>query len=169
MARTRTLPDSDVFSAILAMIAAEGEKSVTFSAVARATGLAGASLVQRYGALHAMVEAALGWGWDALDRVADLAEADVSAKAKGPQALLKTLAEGARALPMPALLAASRRHVRLRARAAAWRGRVVAMLATRPNDAERAAMLFALWQGQLLWEAAGDKGFRLKDALKRLD
>ena len=62
MARPRTLPDSDVFAAILLMIASEGEKSVAFSAVARATGLAGASLVQRYGPLPQMVEAALSWG-----------------------------------------------------------------------------------------------------------
>ena len=36
------------------------------------------------------------------------------------------------------------------------------------RDAEAAAMLFAAWQGQMLWRAAGGKGFRLKDAAKRL-
>jgi hypothetical protein len=64
MARPRTLPDSDVFAVILQRIATDGEKSVAFSAISRATGLAGASLVQRYGSLAQMVEAALNWGWD---------------------------------------------------------------------------------------------------------
>lgn len=168
MARPRTLPDSQVFGAILHLIAAEGEKAVAFSAVARATGLAGASLVQRYGALPAMVEAALSWGWDELDAVATATEAEVYAADKGPQALLKALGDRVGALPMPALLAASLRHARLRRRATDWRARVEAMLATRLRDTESAAMLFAAWQGQLLWEGAGDKGFRLKDALKRL-
>jgi hypothetical protein len=31
-----------------------------------------------------------------------------------------------------------------------------------------AALLFAAWQGQALWSAAGDHSFRLKDAVKRL-
>ena len=69
---------------------------------------------------------------------------------------------------MPALLAASLRHAHLRRRAAGWRTRVEAMLTSRLHDNESAAMLFAVWQGQVLWEGAGDKGFRLKDALKRL-
>ncbi len=168
MARPRTLPDSQVFAAILQLIAAEGEKAVAFSAIARATGLAGASLVQRYGALPAMVEAALAWGWDELDTLATAIDAEVSASDKGPQAFLKALGDKGSILPMPALLAASLRHTTLRVRAADWRARVEAMLASRLHDAETAAILFAAWQGQVLWDGAGDKGFRLKDVLKRL-
>ena len=92
MARPRTLPDSDVFAAILHRIATEGEKAVSFASIARATGLAGASLVQRYGGLPQMVEQALVWGWDQLDARATAAE--VAAHDKGPQALLKALGEG---------------------------------------------------------------------------
>lgn len=168
MARPRTLPDSDVFTVILHLIAAEGEKAVAFAAVARATGLAGASLVQRYGNLAQMVEQALHWGWDQLDALAAAVEAEVATLDKGPQALLKALTDRGNTVPMAALLAASLRSPRLRARASDWRGRVEAMLAARLHDAERAAMLFAAWQGQVLWEGAGEKGFRLKDALKRL-
>lgn len=150
------------------MIAAEGEKGVAFSSVARGTGLAGASLVQRYGALPAMVEAALAWAWDELDAQVTAVEAEGTAADKGPQALLKVLGERAGEVPMAALLAASIRHGRLRLRAAAWRARVEALLATRTHDGERAAMLFALWQGQVLWDGMGERGFRLKDASKRL-
>lgn len=168
MARPRTLPDSQVFSAILQLIAAEGEKAVAFSSVSRATGLAGASLVQRYGGLPAMVEAALAWGWDILDDLASEVESEVVANDKGPQALLKALTERSASLPMAALLAGSLRHARLRLRAAEWRARVEGLLTARLHDAERAAMVFSAWQGQILWEGTGEKGFKLKDALKRL-
>lgn len=180
MARPRTLPDSEVFTAILRMIAAEGEKAVAFSAVARATGLAGASLVQRYGPLPQMVEAALTWAWDELDAMVLAAEAEVAAaettsgkaghkgSQKGPQALLKLLGDKGSALPMAALLAASLRHAALRHRAADWRIRVETALAARLRDPEAAAMIFAAWQGQAVWDSAGDKGFRLKDLLKKL-
>jgi AcrR family transcriptional regulator len=167
MARPRTLPDSEVFAAILGLIAAEGEKAVAFSAVARATGLAGASLVQRYGALAQMVEAALLWAWDEMDALTAAVTAEVGAD-KGAQAVLKGLGDRAQGLPMVALLAASLRQARLRARAGEWRARVEQALAQRLRDPEAAAILFAAWQGQILWEGTGDKGFRLKDALKRL-
>ncbi len=168
MARPRSIPDSDVFLAILRMIAAEGEKAVAFSSVGRATGLAGASLVQRYGALPALMEAAFAWGWEALDRLAAEVEAEILSTGKGAPAVLKALGERGAHLPMAALLAGSLRHATLRDRASAWRGRVEAMLAPHLHDPQEAAMLFALWQGQVLWEGAGGRDFRLKDALKRL-
>ena len=168
MVRPRTLPDSEVFAVILQMIAAEGEKSVAFAAVARGTGLAGSSLVQRYGNLAQMVEQALGWGWTQLDGLAASVEAENATLDKGPLALLKALTDRSHGVPMAALLAASLRSNLLRARASDWRDRVETMLAARLHDHERAAMLFAAWQGQVLWEGAGDKGFRLKDMLKRL-
>ena len=49
MSRPRLIPDAEIFAAILRQIAAAGEKSVAFSTIARATGLAAPSLVQRYG------------------------------------------------------------------------------------------------------------------------
>ena len=168
MARPRILSDAAVFSAILRMLAAEGEKSVAFSSVARATGLSGAALVQRYGTLPVMVEAALAWGWDQLSVQLASVEADGIAADKAPQALLRALAERAADLPLVTLFAASQRYSALRQRAAAWRARVEAMVMARTHDAEAAAMLFALWQGQLLWEGLGERGFRLKDAWKRL-
>ena len=164
MSRPRLIPDAEIFAAILRQIAAGGEKSVAFSAIARATGLAAPSLVQRYGALSDMVQAAWLAEWDRLDALADTALAEVDAAGKGPQALLKSLGPETSA----ALLAASQRDAALRDRAAHWRNKVEAALAARLRDAEAAAMLFAAWQGQLLWQGAGDKGFKLKDAIKRL-
>lgn len=172
MARPRTLSDSDVFDVILQRIAAEGEKSVAFSAISRATGLAGASLVQRYGSLAQMVEATLNWGWDELDRMAAAAqegpEAAALSGAKGAQAFLKGLTDLVEALPMAALLAASLRHPHLRPRAAAWKDRVEGLITRHLRDHDAAAMVFAAWQGQVLWEGLETKSFRLKDLVKKL-
>ena len=137
---------------------------MAFSAVARATGLAAPSLVQRYGALADMVQAALLAEWDRLDALADTALTEVAAAGKGPQALLKALGSQATA----ALLAASLRDTALRERAANWRNKVEAALEAKLRDGEAAAMLFAAWQGQLLWDPLGNKGFKLKDAIKRM-
>ena len=172
MARPKNLPDSEVFSVILQRIAAEGEKSIAFSAISRATGLAGASLVQRYGSLAKMVEAALEWGWDELDRMATSAQGSSHAAdqtgAKGAQALLKALTDLVDALPMAALLAASLRHAHLRPRAAAWKDNVESMLAAHLRDRDAAFMVFAAWQGQALWGKNAQKAFRLKDLIKKL-
>ncbi|OZA00769.1 MAG: hypothetical protein B7Y02_18210, partial [Rhodobacterales bacterium 17-64-5] len=154
----------------------EGEKAVAFSSVARATGLAGASLVQRYGPLPQMVEAALAWAWDEMDRLAAMLEAEVpagatggsGAGAKAAQALLKALGERGQPVPLTALLAASLRSAALRQRAGDWRARVLAMLAARLRDRDLAAMVFAAWQGQVLWDGLGERGFRLKDLVKKL-
>ncbi|MEO6299855.1 MAG: transcriptional regulator [Paracoccaceae bacterium] len=164
MPRPRLIPDADIFAAILRLIAADGEKAVAFSAVARATGLAAPSLVQRYGTLQDMLHATFMSEWDRLDALTDTALTEVDAAGKGPQALLKSLGSETSA----ALLAASQRDAALRERAANWRNRVEAALEGKLRDPTSAAMLFAAWQGQLLWQSAGDKGFKLKDALKRL-
>ncbi len=172
MARPRTLPDSDVFAVILQRIAADGEKSVAFSAISRATGLAGASLVQRYGSLAQMVEAALNWGWDELDRMSVAAAGGADgAEALGPkgaQTFLKGLTDLVGALPMGALLAASLRHPHLRPRAAAWKDKVEGVITRHLRDHDAAAMVFAAWQGQVLWERLETKSFRLKDLVKKL-
>ncbi|MBL9048071.1 MAG: transcriptional regulator, partial [Tabrizicola sp.] len=64
------------------------------------------------------------------------------------------------------------RDPELRARATAWRAGVEAMLTLRLGGGQKAreaaAVLFAAWQGQALWGAEADEGFRLKDVAKRL-
>ncbi len=164
MSRPRTIPDADVFTAILRLIAEGGEKSVAFSSVARATGLSAPSLVQRYGALPEMIHAALLHAWTQIDASTSAAIVESSVAAKGPQALLKALGAG----PNLAILAASLRHATLRDRAKAWRQRVETALADKAGDRDAATILFAAWQGQALWDGISDKSFKLKDAIKRL-
>ncbi|SEM56528.1 transcriptional regulator, TetR family [Gemmobacter aquatilis] len=172
MARKKIIPDLDVFATVRLLLAQGGDKNVSFSTVAKATGLAPPSLVQRYGSRDDMVQAALEAAWDALDAMTERAEADAPLNSKGAQALLKALGADAPETADLTLLAIDFRNPTLRARAAAWRDRVETALAIRlgggSKGRETAALLFAVWQGQMLWQIAGGKGFRLKDAVKRL-
>lgn len=165
MSRTKLIPDSDVHTAILALLESDGEKAVAFSSVGRATGLAPATLVQRFGSRDAMLRAAILAGWDRLGVALTAAEA-TPLSPKGALKLLKSLPSAS------GLLNASLRDAGLREQAATWRKRVEAALEIRLGDGSQAsgtaAILFALWHGQSAWNDAGGKGFRLKDAVKRL-
>lgn len=164
MSRPRTIPDDVIFSAIMRQIEDGGDRAVAFSSVSAATGLSAPSLVQRYGGLAEMIRAALTGEWNRIEAQTSQAIAGVTDAAKGPQALFKALSPG----PSAALLAASLRDTSLSEAAHRWRARVEAALTVQCGDPERAAMLFALWSGQMLWGSRGDKGFKLKDAIKRL-
>ena len=101
MARPRSLPDSQVYAVVLSLLAADGEKGVTFSSVSRRTGLAGASLVQRYGGLDGMMDAALTWGWNCLDGALEEAlTLAPSGEDRAGHGLLKLLAEKIPDLPL---------------------------------------------------------------------
>jgi len=149
-----------------------GERAASFGAVSRATGLAAPTLVQRYGSQENMVRAALLDGWDALDRAADAAEGQSDLSVKGAQMLIKALSEDNGEAADLGLLVRNLGDPTLRLRAIAWRVRVEQALSVRlgggAKGREAAALLFAAWQGQMLWQAAGERGFKLKDAVKRL-
>ena len=166
MPRRKLLPDSEVLDLALARLAAEGERAVTFGAMAEATGLAASTLAQRFGSQEAMMKATLARGWDrAMDRLAK-AEAEAPSGGKGALALLKALS------PQPVPQAACLPRAGCRDRATLWRLRVEAALALRfgggAKGAETAGLLFAFWQGQALWRDVGGRGARLKDLLKRI-
>lgn len=171
MARPKSLPDAEVLASVRRILADHGDRAVSFGSVSQATGLAGPTLVQRFGTREGMVRAALAAAWDTLEALTERAEADTPLSAKGAQAFLKLLGAESETSEI-SLLAADFRDPALRERAAAWRARVEAALALRLGGGgkarEAAAILFAAWQGQLLWQQAGGKAFRLKDALKRI-
>ncbi|TKA94746.1 transcriptional regulator, partial [Cereibacter changlensis] len=52
------------------------------------------------------------------------------------------------------------------------RARVEAALALRlgggTKGREAASLMFSAWQGQMLWQDAGGRGFKLKEAAKRV-
>ncbi|WP_145110743.1 transcriptional regulator [Cereibacter sediminicola] len=159
MARPRSLPDAEVHDTICRMLSGNGDRAVSFGTVSRATGLAAATLAGRYRTRDGMVQAALGHFWDRLEAAAEDSAAETKATA-----FLKALGEAAD----PHLVALSLTLPELRPRAEAWRQTVEAGLALRLGRAEPAAMMFALWQGQRLWQEAGGRSFRLKDAARRL-
>lgn len=138
---------------------------MSFGSVSATTGLAPPTLVQRYGSRDGMVRAARMAYWDALDH--RTADAIANTADKGPQGLLKAIGS-----VNPTAFAADLRDPELAHRANGWRLGVETALTLRlgggPKARESAGLLFAAWQGQVLWAGAGEPSFRLKDAVKRL-
>lgn len=167
MARPRTQSDAAIFTQLLAVLQAQGEKSLTFGVIGPLTGLAPATLAQRYGSVEGMVRTAALAEWAGLTEAVTTIEAEALVSAKGAQALLKQLPT-----PAPALIALSLRDEALRQAAESWRIAVEAAISARRGGGskgrEAAALIFATWQGRQLWQAAGGKSFRLADMLKAL-
>lgn len=167
MARMKTISDTEVLAIVVKLLLLNGEKSVTFAAIARKCGLAAPTLVQRFGSCSAMIDAALLQAWDLMEAETNAVFAQT--KDKGVQGVLKALAQRG---DTPALLIASLKSPTMTARAKAWRDQVEAALALKLGAGakanETAAVAFAAWQGRLLWDGAGGKGFRFGEALKRL-
>lgn len=169
MARNKIIPDADILAIVLQKLLTEGDKAVSFGLIAAASGLAPPTLVQRYGSRDAMIAQALAAGWKSLETLTEASEAEALVSAKGAQGLLKDI--GA-LVDVPALLAASQRDKALTDRAAAWRKTVESALAVRLGGGikgrDAAALIFAAWQGRMMWDAAGGKTFRLGEALRKL-
>jgi AcrR family transcriptional regulator len=172
MGRTKTVSDAEVFAAIRQLLAAGGEKAVAFASVARATGLAGPTLVQRFGSRAGMMQAAQLAAWDSLDQATATAISASELSAKGAQNLLKSLADIQSDTVDYAMLCLDLRDTVLRQRAKGWRQSVETTLGSQlgggSKGREAATILFAAWQGQLLWKSAGGKGFKIKNAMKAL-
>ena len=170
MGRRKTLPDAEVFAALRHLLMQGGDKAVAFSSVAQATGLAAPTLAQRYGTREAMVRAALLDGWKVLAEATDQAAGGAPPTAKGATQILKAL--GAGHAQEIALLVSEFRDPALREPALAWRQALLAALGARMGGGskgqEAAALVFAAWQGQLMWQKAGGPGIRVKDVVKHL-
>lgn len=169
MSRTKIIPDAEILALVLQKLLIEGDKAVSFGLISAASGLAPPTLVQRYGSRDAMIAQALSSGWAALENLTAASEAEALVSAKGAQGMLKDI--GA-LMDIPALLTASQRDKALIDRAAEWRKTVEAALAVRLGGGvkgrDAGALIFAAWQGRMMWDAAGGKSFRLGEALRRL-
>ncbi len=168
MSRRKLISDAEVLDLLYAMLLRDGEKLFTFQSAARASGLSAPALVQRFVSREAMLVATLRHGWARLAAVTEEADLDAVMTAKGVQAMLKTIAATEN---IPALFAASLRHGALQPVAMAWRAGVEAALAPRLGGGNKgrvaAALIFAVWQGRMLWGDIGGKGFKLGDALRQ--
>jgi AcrR family transcriptional regulator len=170
MPRPKSVSDTQVQTAIASLYARGGDKAVTFATVAVATGLAPPTLVQRYRSRDAMLEWALLCSWDTVDAATEAALPTLVDR--GEAAFLKAIAQSVAASVHFASLVTAKHSKALDARAVAWRATIETHLARSFGTGRQAETLatiaFATWQGQLLWDAAGGRGFRLKDALRRL-
>lgn len=169
MSRSRTIPDETVFATLRQMLAEGGDKAASFGAAAQATGLAASTLAQRFATQDGMVRAALLDGWAQIEAATAAAESEAAVSPKGVPVLLKLIGRGREA--DICLLAGHLRDGALHDAGQAWRARVEAAITLRLGGGSKArdsaAMIFAAWQGRLIWGGPGDS-FRLKDALKRL-
>jgi|SRR5215217_233476 len=162
MARGKTISDSDLLDRLVDTIGRIGPAGLSFAVASRAAGLSPATLVQRFGARDAMVEATLLRAWDLLDARTKAADQEASHDPAGAIALLIALMPGETAEHSVAdgllLLREDFRNPRLRARGAAWGDRLAEALGRRlSDDAEDAGRLGRqmanVWQGAVIWWA----------------
>jgi AcrR family transcriptional regulator len=160
MPRHKTLSDPDVLDAALALMHGRGPEGLTFASLASATGLSGATLVQRFGSKAALRQAALLHAWDGLDRRTASVAAAVPQTPEGAVRLLTGLSQDYGGIERYAdgllVLREDLKDPVLRARGAAWRDTLSAALdacfADVPTAPENVGILLAgQWQGALLW------------------
>ena len=160
MARPRTIPDDALLDAALAVMMRHGPAGATFAAVAAATGLATATLVQRFGSKPALVRAALLRAWDRLDARTAAADAAAPPTVAGAVELLVTLSADYGVADSYAdgllLLREDLRDPALRARGDRWGDVLAEALGRRLADAsgprpDLGRLMASQWQGALLW------------------
>ncbi|TCA37004.1 TetR/AcrR family transcriptional regulator [Rhizobium leguminosarum bv. viciae] len=167
MPRRRTLSDEQLLAMVMALIHAEGPDAATFAAVAKASGLSGSTLVQRFATKAAMLRAALLHAWDRLDTETARLAGTVPKTPEGAIALLVGLSQdyGDNAAAYGEGLLVLREDFRdpvLRARGAAWGTALTAAIAqcfgsaTAPETIAR--LMLSQWQGSLIWWGFGAEG-----------
>jgi AcrR family transcriptional regulator len=153
MPRPKTRPDEEVLDAALALLR---DGRLTFATVAEASGLSGATLVQRFGSKDGLRRRALLRAWDLLDaRTRSLAES-APMTPEGAIELLLGLSGQYDAIDQYAenllILREDLRDPVLRARGAAWELELIAALEARCG-AGTGPLLAAHWQGAVTWWA----------------
>ena len=140
---------------MITLIREGGVSAVTFKAVTARTSLSPASLVQRYGNRDGMIDAALHAGFDALE--AATARAMLSS-GSGPQCAHQLLFQLSRHAGGPGDLSILHQNFArpaLSERASDWRMRMEQEIGARLGDDRQGAVVFAGWQGALLWSGTG--------------
>jgi AcrR family transcriptional regulator len=133
-----------------------GPDALSFGTLAKATGLSGATLVQRFGSKPALVKAATSHAWDQLDRATADAIAAAPAGAEGVVSLLVALSGYGDIETYADNLLILREDLRdpdLRARGRAWHAVLTTAIGARlPERGEAlAGVILDQWQGSLLW------------------
>lgn len=160
MPRRKTMPDEAVLEAALQLLHDRGPEALTFANLAQASGLAAATLVQRFGSKARLKQAALLHAWDHLDeKTARLGEQTPSTP-EGAVALLVGLSGDYGGIEAYAegllVLREDLRDPQLRARGAQWRDTLAGILdrclAEHIDGRQGLGLLMASqWQGALVW------------------
>lgn len=160
MPRPKTLTDEEVLEAALALMHERGPEALTFAGLAKACGLSGATLVQRFGNKVALRQSVLLHAWDLLDGKTARLAAAVPRTPEGAVALLVGLSKDYGGIESYAegllILREDLRDPVLRARGAAWREALSAALDDCFSGSPRAPrgiglLMASQWQGALLW------------------
>jgi AcrR family transcriptional regulator len=155
--RKRTIPDETLLEAALDIVHRCGPAALSFATLAAQVGLAGSTIVQRFGSKPALLRAALLHAWDGLDAGTAVAISEASPDAAGVVDMLVALTGQYEANDYADQLMVLREDLRdpvLRSRGEAW---IVALaeaieqrLADAPGGAEGLGeLVVAHWQGTL--------------------
>lgn len=160
MPRPKTQSDETVLQAAHRLIHEEGPEALTFARLAQVSGLAPATLVQRFKTKAGLMQAALLHAWDGLDAKTAQLAAEVPKTPQGAIRLLTALSGDYGGIESYAkgllVLREDLRDPVLRARGTAWR-RALSQALDRcftevPSAPKDVGLLMAThWQGSLLW------------------
>jgi AcrR family transcriptional regulator len=160
MPRKRTVSDRDLLDAALVVVRSDGPDALTFGALARESGLAASTIVQRFGSNPGLLRAALSRAWDLLDERTATAVAAAAPDPGGVVELLVRLTGSYEEADFADQLRVLREDLRdevLRERGRVWLAVLIAAveqrLAAAPGGpAGLGALVVAHWQGTLtLW------------------
>ena len=157
MPRKRTISDQDLLDAALVVVRASGPDALTFAALGARAGLAGSTIVQRFGTKAGLLRAALSRAWDLLDADTAAADRDVPASPAGVIELLVRLSGQYDPDDYADQLLILREDLRdpvLRARGEAWVATLIEAIERRlertPGGGTGLGRLFVThWQGTL--------------------
>ncbi|BBG02156.1 MULTISPECIES: TetR/AcrR family transcriptional regulator [Pseudonocardia] len=160
MPRHKLLSDSEVLDHALELMHARGPQALTFAALARTSGLAPATLVQRFGSKAELLHGALLHAWDRLERrTAELGDAAAPTPA-GAVAFLVGLSEQYGGIDNYAdallVLREDLLDPEVRTRGTAWHASLTTVLdgclaGTPGAPPDIGEMVATYWQGSLLW------------------
>ncbi|MDX8461486.1 TetR/AcrR family transcriptional regulator [Mesorhizobium humile] len=160
MTRPKTQSDEKVLETAYRLMHADGPEALTFERLARASGLSGSTLVQRFKNKALLRQRTLLYAWDGLDRKTEEVASSVPRTPAGAVELLVALSSGYGDIESYAegllVLREDLRDPILRVRGAAWKAALGRMLAdcfagVRGIPDDIGLLMATHWQGSLLW------------------
>lgn len=159
MPRPKTTTDEAIFAHALVLMQERGSEALTFAALAERSGLAGSTLVQRFGSKPKLIHAAMLHAWDGFELLNEQIAAEESRTPAGAIAMLGRLSQTYGDIEGYAdqlhVLREDLRHPDLRERGRRWietlAARIGECFAGTPGaPADIGILMVGQWQGALL-------------------